>query len=105
MLISLDPEQLIRISAVPIAHDPNSQDLRLAEPNLGVLATRRDSDKLEPAQSSAGDRYALYLGPSSEHYLAEAEAQINEPLSLPLCLQYCDIGGYQWPRVTGSRAR
>jgi len=101
MLISLDPEQLIRISAVPIASNPNSSDKRLAEPNAGILGLRRDSSVLEPDKSSAGDRYALYLGPGSENSFAEAESQLNlgQPLHLAYSLQYFDMASTTWPRV------
>jgi len=101
MLISLDPEQLIRISAVPIAHNPNASDLRLAEPNAGILGLRRDSSALEPGKSISGDRYALYLGPGSENSFAEAESQLNlgQPLHLAYSLQYFDMASTTWPRV------
>ncbi|MCY3023814.1 MAG: membrane protein insertase YidC [Planctomycetota bacterium] len=100
-LISLDPTQLIRITAVPIASKPQDIDKRLAEPNTGVMGTRRDSSALEPGGVSRGDRYALYLGSSDEDCLAQAEAQLKppQPLYLSLAMKYYDMGGYRWPRV------
>jgi len=101
MLISADPNQLIRISAVHIANDPNSRDLRLAEPNVGILGLRRDSSTLETGKSSSGDRYALYLGPASEGQLGETESQLSpaQPLHLAYSLQYFDMASTTWPRV------
>lgn len=99
MLISLDPSQLIRISAVPIANKPQDPDKRLAEPNAGVLGLRKESGKLESGATSGADRYALYIGPNNERHLSEVEAQLNQTLYLPYALQYCDIFYRQWPRV------
>jgi len=101
MLISMDPRQLIRISAVHIANKPNDPDKRLAEPNIGILGSRNDSEALDAGKTSAGDRYALYLGPSNAPQLEQAEAQLGlpQPVYLPLALQYFDMFSTTWPRV------
>ncbi|MGD0092366.1 MAG: membrane protein insertase YidC [Planctomycetota bacterium] len=99
MLVSLDPSQLIRISAVPIANNPNDQDKRLAEPNTGILALRRESESVAPGTRSPGDKYAFYIGPSSERNLSEAEGQLGQPLYLAHALQYCDMFYTTWPNV------
>jgi YidC/Oxa1 family membrane protein insertase len=101
MLVSCDSAQLIRISAVPVANKINDPDKRLAEPNLGVLGTRRESAPLAAGATSAPDRYVLYMGPSNEAQLAAAETELAlpQPVFLPTALRYCDMFNYSWPRV------
>jgi YidC/Oxa1 family membrane protein insertase len=101
MLISRDPAQLIKLKAVPIKHDLTRVDKRYAEPNAGIVGIRRNSETLAPNGKTAGDRYALYLGPSDEKRLNEVDAAIspNRPLHLSNAIHYCDIFGWQWPRV------
>ncbi|HYG75234.1 MAG TPA: YidC/Oxa1 family insertase periplasmic-domain containing protein [Planctomycetota bacterium] len=100
MLISLDPSQLNKLSAIEIKHKPNDPDKRLNEPNTGILGFRKTTGAYEPSKSGE-DKYALYLGPTNEAEFIETEAQLQpaQPLYLVSAMQYCDIGGWRWPRV------
>jgi len=101
MLISIDPRQLIRISTYAIEPNVSSEDKRLAEPNLGIVGIRRQSDLVEAGKSSKSDAYALYTGPTNEGELETAEMQLAaaDKLHLWTNVQYCDIMAWNWPRV------
>lgn len=104
MLVSLNPSQLNKLSAIEIKHRTESEDKRLIEPNIGVLGHRKLSGILEAGKTSASDSYALYMGPTNEEHLAQAELAMApaQPLYLVEAVQYCDIAwgwGWRWPRV------
>jgi YidC/Oxa1 family membrane protein insertase len=101
MLLSLEPAQLIRISAIPIAHRLQDTDKRFTEPNIGILGVRIESPKLEPGATSPDDAYAMYLGPSTDRQFAEAEKQLEltPPYRTEWSIRFFDMGGYEWPRV------
>jgi len=89
MLISRDPSQLIRLSAIEVKQRNGDADIRLNQPNIGIEAWRRESPKLDPGQSST-DRYALYVGPTNEEQLQQAEDALK-PRSSSACRPRCSI--------------
>jgi len=101
MFISLNSNQLIKLSSVEIKNKPGDADKRLSEPNIGIVGQRKLSGTLENGKSSAADRYALYLGPTNEAQLEETEADLkpDQPLYLIEAVQYVEYFGWRWPRV------
>jgi YidC/Oxa1 family membrane protein insertase len=101
MFISLNPTQLNKLSAVEIKHKTEDDDKRLIEPNIGIAGQRKLSGTLESGQTSAADRYALYLGPTNEEQFEQVESELkpDQPLYLVEAVQYCDIFSWRWPRV------
>ncbi|HEY3321912.1 MAG TPA: YidC/Oxa1 family insertase periplasmic-domain containing protein [Planctomycetota bacterium] len=102
MLISLNPNQLIKLSTVEVKGKPDDSDKRLEEPNIALLATRKANETaLETGKTSSADPYAIYVGPSSDVELNKVESQLKptERLYLTESIQYFEAFNWRWPRV------
>jgi YidC/Oxa1 family membrane protein insertase len=74
-LISLNPTQLIRIIAEPILSPSISTDLRLNEPNIGIVGRSEGFTLLK--RTVRTDPYALYAGPADDREIEPAEKQLQ----------------------------
>lgn len=99
ILISLEPRQVIKLLGSKIQNEMQPEDKRLAELNIGLTAYR-STVKL-PNNGAQSDPYALYLGPSDDQYVDEAEKELKlaSQYHLRHAIQFCDIFSWRWPRV------
>ena len=101
--VSLDSTQLNRLVASPIINAEKVDDKRYTEPNIALMGRRRQKT-LAPSTAQS-DPYALYLGPSDDHYLDAAEADMKKLMSAPsdyhmrLSIQFFEMLNWRWPNV------
>ncbi len=102
-LVSLDPNQLVKLKALPIQNNDVSTDKRFEEPNIGLAGDRRDL--VLNKSTVRTDSYALYLGPADDDHLNVTEAVLKPLMSPPsdyhlnMSIQFFDSFNWRWPRV------
>jgi YidC/Oxa1 family membrane protein insertase len=94
-LLSMNAPQLIKIVAVPIQSPEKSADLRLNEPNIGIVGYRSGFNLANGAVQN--DPYALYAGPADDRAIEPAEKQLQldgKEYNLSTAVQFGQLFGW-----------